>query len=169
MACRRCNPSPQVTGRGEGVQDNTTTSAPSFQNDFLKVTLQSISKSPERRSGYPRVNLVFTLENISNEDIFIARQGSGRSPVSLVGNQGSKWYLDEFNGISSMVTGAYAGSADSGYSMFSPGSKNTIVLAFRSSSRSEDTSFSFSANMYRLVNKSTTRFSIGISNMRITQ
>jgi TolB-like protein len=168
MACRRCNPSQQVTGRSESAQGNTTTSTPSFQNDFLKVTLQSISKS-QNRSGYSRVNLVFTLENISNEDIFIARQGRGRSTVSLVGNQGSKWYLDEFNGINYVGTGSIRYPSEEGYSIFNPGSKNTIVLAFKSSSISEDTAFSFSVNMYRLVNKSTTRFSIGISDMRVTQ
>jgi hypothetical protein len=54
--------------------------------------------------------------------------------------------------------------------MFNPGAKNTVVMSFKTNSReSEDTAFSFSANMHRLVNKSTTRFSIGLSDMKVTQ
>ena len=170
MACRNCNPSQQVTGRSESVQDNMITSATSFQNGFLRVTLQSISKSPQSRYG-SRVNLVLTLENISNEDVFLALQGRARDAVSLVGNQGSKWYLDEFTGINSARTSQtrYV-YGDEGYSMFNPGAKNTVVMSFKTNSReSEDTAFSFSANMHRLVNKSTTRFSIGLSDMKVTQ
>jgi TolB-like protein len=165
-ACRRCNPSQTVKGGG---QDPTgaITSTPSFQNDFLRVTLQSVSKSTaNRRRGGSRVNLVFTLENISNEDIFIALQE--RNSVSLVGNQGTKWYLDDFKGIN--VADSYGREyLKESSSVFNPGAKNTIVMVFVSWEESEETVFSFSANMFSFVDKTATRFSIGLRDMSITQ
>lgn len=164
MACRRCNPSKQGQA---GVIDEQggISSVPSFQNSFLRVTLQSISKSTTiGRRHRNRVNIVFILENISNEDLLIALQRN--DAASLVGNQGVKWSLDEFNGIDN----AYHGEDDKRrYSLFNPGAKNTIVMVFESNEESEGTVFSFSANLYRFVNKTPTRFSIGIRDMRITQ
>lgn len=159
--CKLCNPSQQVPVRVADRQPITKTSAPSFQNSFLRVTLQSISKSVDKK----RVNLVFTLENISNEDIWLALEGY--ELASLVGNQGAKWYLDEFNGINKVLSTSRVDKKY--YSVFNPWAKNTIVMVFESREASEGTVFSFSANMYRFVNKSPTRFSIGISDMRITQ
>jgi TolB-like protein len=166
MACRRCNPS---QGKSGSVQGNTATSVPSFQNNFLRVTLESINKSAAKRSGgwvRNRVNLVFTLENISNEDIFIALQGR-HAGASLVGNQAVEWKLENLNGINPVGPGYDRHLSE--YSMFNPGSKNTITITFESRQKSDETTFSFSANMLRFVNESKIRFSIGISNMRITQ
>ncbi|MFQ5688322.1 MAG: FlgO family outer membrane protein, partial [Candidatus Scalindua sp.] len=152
MACSRCNPSQQEQA---GVKDEQggTSSVPSFQNSFLRVTLQSISKSEDGM----RVNIVLLLKNISNEDILLALQYS-RS-VSLLGNQGIEWLLDYANGIETITN--YDDKKS--YSVFNPGTENTITITFRSrGEESDETIFGFSANMYRFVNKSPTRFSIGI-------
>lgn len=163
MACRRCNPSKQGQA-GVIDEQETISSVPSFQNSFLRARLQSISKSEDKM----KVNLVILLENISNEDVLLALQHKG---ASLVGNRGTQWYLREFRGIQSVIY--YDRQED--YSVFNTGAKNTIVMVFESRGRSrreresEDTAFSFSADLYRFMNKSATRFSIGISDMRITQ
>jgi TolB-like protein len=160
MACRRCNPSQQVTGRSESVQSNATTSTPSFQNDFLKVTLQSISKSEDKK----RVNLVLLMENITNDDIWLGCQSRR---TSLLGNAGVEWSSVNISGIE-LVYGSNFGKKH--YSVFNPGTKNIINIAFRTSraDESDEMIFSFSCNMFRYV-KAPTRFSIGLSDMRIMQ
>jgi TolB-like protein len=160
MACRRCNSSQQVTGRSESVQGNTTTSAPSFQNDFLRVTLQSISKSDDQKW----INLVLVMENITNEDIWL---GGQTQTANLLGNKGVQWSATKLSGVEILWS---AGADKERYSLFNPGAKNTIGINFTSrNEESEETIFSFSFNMLRFVKKTPTRFSIGIRDMRITQ
>ena len=158
MACRRCSPSQQVTG-SESIQN--TTSAPSFQNDFLRVTLQSIIKSEDMK----RVNLVLLMENITNDDIWLGWQSR---TASLLGNGGVEWSASNISGIEAVYGGNYGKRH---YSVFNPGTKNTINIKFYTNRavESDETIFSFSCNMLRYVKNPPTRFSIGLSNMRITQ
>lgn len=158
MACRRCNPSQQVQERVE-VRHGSKTSTPFFQNSFLKITLQSINKSVDKR----RVNLVLILENILIEDLWL---GLKRRSINLLGNEVVEWHCRKWSGIEA-VYGIHSGKRH--YSSFSPSSKNIITLIFQSNEESDETSFNISINMYRFIRKSPTQFSIGISDMRITQ
>jgi hypothetical protein len=140
------------------------TSTPSFQNRFIRVTLQSISKSRNKR----KVNLVLTLENILNKDLFLGLQdGRTGTHSTLLDDQGIAWRLDKINGIMDIWTNRRNNKEK--YSVFNPGAKNTIVMAFWSRKESNGTSFSFSADLFRFIRGSANRFSIGIPNMRLTQ
>ena len=141
------------------------TSTPSFQNRFIRVTLQSISKSRNKR----KVNLVLTLENILNKDLLLGlhHDAAGGIHSTLLDDQGIAWRLDKINGIMDIWTNRRNNKEK--YSVFNPGAKNTIVMAFWSRKESNGTSFSFSADLFRFIRGSANRFSIGIPNMRLTQ
>jgi len=159
IPCRRCNPSPPDQVRAKGTQQISRESIPSFRNNFLRITLQTINKSKDKR----RVNLVLLMENITNDDIWLGFQSR---TASLLGNEGVDWTDMKVRGIEA-VYGSNFGKEH--YTVFSPGTINTINITFqtRRANESDETIFSFSCNMFRFVKKPT-RFSIGLTDMRIT-
>ena len=160
LPCKNCNPSPPDQIRVKGTLQIPRKSIPSFQNSFLKITLQSINKSKDKK----RVNLVLLMENITNDNVWLGCQTRN---ASLLGNDGVEWSGIKVSGIE-VVYGSNFGKKH--YSVFNPGTINTINITFhtRRNEESDETIFSFSFNMFRFVKKPT-RFSIGLSDMRIAQ
>lgn len=161
----------ETGNRGSSIRSNARRkgSAPFFQNSFLRVTLQSISKSKDKK----KINLVLTLENISKEDILIAMQSKADRnrylSTSLLDDQGVQWTPARLNGLEFIIVGTGYYRKKENYSVFNPGTENTIVMVFKSDEESDGNIFNFSADCYRYTNKSVSKFSIGISDMRITQ
>jgi hypothetical protein len=160
IPCRRCNPSPPAHAGVNSTQQIRRATTPFFQDRFVRVTLQSINKSKDKK----RVNLVLLMENITNNDIWLGFQTKN---ASLLGNDGVEWSVIRVSGIEA-VYGSNSGKKH--YSVFNPGTINTINITFHTSraDESDETIFSFSCNMFRFV-KNPTRFSIGLTDMRITQ
>lgn len=140
----------------------------SFQNSFVRVTLVSISKSKDKK----RVNLVLTLENISKEDILIAIGRSNQGIfATLIDDKGKSWHIRKRNlsGIANIWHGGGGIDRKKNYSIFNPSVKNTIVMVFELKEGSDGMTFSFSADLFRYVNEGATRFSIGLSDMSLSQ
>ena len=142
-------------------------SAPTFQNNFLKVGLQSISISDKGN----RVNLAISLQNITNEDLFLSlKKGPGGIETSLIDDHGGLWKLLRWNGINSIYYAFdFQKNKKDNFTQFSPGSKNVIIMVFESRQETDATEFDFSADLYKYSKEGATQFSIGLSDMKITR
>jgi len=147
-------------------------SAPSFQNSFLRVTVQSVSKSKDKTT----LTMVLTFENIARDDIFLAIQEmpkkEGGVRVNLIDERGKIWQITKITGIQTLWF-SFASLGGEYYTIFNPKAKNTIIMVFKTDEASDGKIFSFSADLFRYFSKSKrgrrghAQFSIGISDIRI--
>lgn len=143
---------------------------PSFQNSFLRVTVQSINMSKNKTV----LSLVLRFENITKKDILLGVQGNDNGHVTLVDDKANVWAIAKITGIQLLWPPEYAVTSKCTdyrqYTVFTPHAKNTVVMIFKSEEASDGKIFSFGADLYRYIkDKEKNRyikFSIGISDIR---
>ena len=142
-----------------------------FQNDFLRVEVRSLSKSADGKF----VNLALSFENLLAEEIAIAideRQNScdGSDAVRVVDDRGNSSEWTAVTGVSCVGLGVYgepSGNRTS-YTTISPKSRTAVTLWSSFGDGKVETPgsrFSFSANLGRHLDKTYSRFSVGIADI----
>ena len=166
-------PKTQTSAQKATQQTKSKTPVPFFQNGVLKLSVNSISKSKDKK----RINLVLTLENITKNDLLLAlaRTGCGSTyPVdlALLDRQGGKWDLKEITGCS--IVSSCLGDSWScdqthkeNYTLLKPGTKVIILAVFKSDEGSDARTFDFSANLWRYTKNGPVRYSLGIPGIKI--
>ncbi len=143
---------------------------PSFQNSFLRVTVQSINMSKNKTV----LSLVLRFENITKKDILLGVRidNNGNRDVTLVDDKGNVWAIAKITGIQLLWSSGYSATSScrdySQYTVFTPHAKNTVVMIFKSEKASDGKIFSFGADLYRYIKDKENRyiqFSIGISDI----
>lgn len=139
-----------------------------FQNDFLRVEVASIAVTKSKN----RVSLSLVLQNISSQAIYLAMDRSYYyCRASVTDNLGTVVPTKNY-GQDVFVTGlpCIRGGAEEQqeYARFDPGSKTSIVIAFENEhERFEGDVFSISTDLLRFDGGSWSKFSMGISDIKV--
>jgi TolB-like protein len=140
----------------------------SFQSDFLIVTVESASVSPDGR----RTTVVLTFENKGTQEEFVA---TGNRQIVLTDNRATPWLFRD-NESSGLIMAACTGTCHAYVSEFTriaAGSSATVVLGFRNNGRdtgSLPTTLSLSMNCWRRrgeSQESVQTFAVGISRIPV--
>lgn len=129
-----------------------------FENDFLFVSISSISISNDKR----QIVLSLKIKNTSKEDIYLVFDRSSAFP-SLAGNDGSFLTSQKMSGLP-IEYGANLKRLEK-YSKITAGKKSSVNLVFYSNKEIEATEFSFSSEFSQYIEKKPDTFSMGISNI----
>lgn len=134
-----------------------------FQNSFLRVEPQSASKSKDGK----RITLALSIENTSAEELLLAVRYDtvyDRLPL-LVDDQGNAASADDLVGLARQ---AHASDENAHYTMISPKSKTVITLSFVFGEPVTGRAISFSADLFRLTGERWSQFSIGLTNIQLS-
>jgi len=153
---------------------------PSYQSDFLKISVKSVSQSVDRK----KLNLVLLFENVSEDKIRIALNDdelTSKQPVYkkyVLDDKGEMWTpATRPVGIESVpdklcVKGRGYGGVQKKdfpphYSLLTPKQIVPVLFAFQSNGDSKGKVFHFSANLCGQFADELVRFSAGLDNIKL--
>lgn len=133
-----------------------------FQNGFLRIEVQSASKSTDGK----RVTLAVSLESTTADDLLTTVCSSSycSRAIVVVDDQGNSAYCG-YSGLSCAGTDC-AGRRDAAqYTLISGKTKTVVTLVCEFGEAIKGQTVAFSGNFARLVGEQSTQFSAGVSNI----
>jgi hypothetical protein len=143
----------------------------SFQNDFLRVEAASAVRSKTKN----RLTLSLVFQNISKQDVLLAMSADSHCCQARVIDNSGVVVPNSENLYGVLVTGLECILYDHNrikaehYARLSPGAKTPVVLAFESGEKEkfEGDLASFSAELLRLTGDTYSRFTAGLTDIKI--
>ena len=139
----------------------TPTKAQTFKNKFIRVTVRSFNRSPEKK----KINLALAFENISKNNILVSLI-TGEENKYLIDDVGERWILSQ-KAVGITTICEHGCSPDS---LFNPGQSSVVLFPFKSTGGLTGKTFDFAANLIAAIEKNGKwsrrfKFSIGISSL----
>ena len=171
-------PTSKLPSHVQSIPATSPSQAPSFQNEFIKITLKSAHLSSDKTT----LTLALQFSNLLSEKINIAAErNSSKIKLNMMSNRGEVLSLPNIIGDNGLIglsvvwPGMNRENEIANYTGISANMQTTVIFKFETHAREypyrpqpiEGNSFSFSGQLFRHVKNGASRSSVGISDIEI--